>query len=88
MVVLLLFGALLGAATKYDNAEAGRMPAYVLVLRGGKGGVAGGRSGIVEVHRLIVHLGSRHLQQRSDVQQLTLNSTKKKYGAPIMLRSI
>jgi hypothetical protein len=45
-------------ARKLDNADAGRTPACVLALRGGRGEVLGGRGGVVKVHRLIVKLGS------------------------------
>ncbi len=44
---------------KLDNADAGRIPACVLALKGGRGGVSGGREGVVKVRRLIVKLGSR-----------------------------
>jgi hypothetical protein len=44
--------------TKLDDDNAGRTLACVLVLRGGRGGVPGGRGGVVKVTRL-VKLGSR-----------------------------
>ncbi len=44
---------------KLDNADSGRTPAYVLALRGGRGGVPGGRGGVVKVTRLNVKLGSQ-----------------------------
>jgi hypothetical protein len=44
---------------KFDDADARRMPACVLVLRGGRGGVSGGRGGVLKVRRLIIELGSR-----------------------------
>ncbi len=59
---------------------------YVAV-EGWWGGAMGERGGIVKVRRLIVQLGSWCWQQKNNVQQLTPNSTKKKYGTPIILRS-
>ncbi len=44
---------------KFDNANAGRTPACVLALRGGRGGVPEGIGGVVKVRRLIVKLGSQ-----------------------------
>jgi hypothetical protein len=44
---------------KLDDADAGRTPACVLALRGSRGGVPGGRGGVVKVRKLIVKLGSR-----------------------------
>jgi hypothetical protein len=55
MVVLLIFWALLGAVTKYNDANAGRTLACVLALRvGGGGGGAGRERGdrkSVQTHR-------------------------------------
>jgi hypothetical protein len=58
MVVLLLSQALLGAATKYNNLDAGRMPTCILALRGGGGWLLGGRDWGVLLCRLIVKLRS------------------------------
>jgi hypothetical protein len=45
--------------SKLDDADAGRTPACMLVFRGGRGGVPGGRGGAVKVTRLNVKLGSQ-----------------------------
>jgi hypothetical protein len=49
------FWALLGAVTKYNNADARRMPACILALRGGGGGAGRERWGsiIVQTHHEI-----------------------------------
>ena len=44
---------------EFDDANAGRTPACVLALRGDRGGVPGGRGGVVKVTRLNVKLGSQ-----------------------------
>ncbi len=44
---------------KFDNANVVRMPTSVLALSGGRGGVPGGRGGVVKVTRLIIKLESR-----------------------------
>ncbi len=73
---------------KLDNANAGRTPTCVLALRGGRGGVPGGRGAVVKVHRLIVKLGSQPYQHKHNVRTCTHNNSKKKYGTPIMLISL
>ncbi len=45
MVVLMDFGALSGVAAKFDDATTRRMPACVLLLRGGQGMGAEGEMG-------------------------------------------
>ncbi len=60
---------------KLDDANAGRMPACVLALRGGRGGVPGGRGGVLKVCRLIVKLGSRPWPHKHYVRTCTHNNS-------------
>jgi hypothetical protein len=43
-----------------DDSNAGRTPACVLALRGGKGGVPGGRGGVVKVTDSMSNWGHSH----------------------------
>ncbi len=60
-------------AHQFDNADARRMLACVLAMRGSRGGVPGGRGEIVKVGRLILKLGSRPWSLKHDVRTCTHN---------------
>ena len=73
---------------EFDNANAWRMPACVLELRGGRREVPGGRGGVVKVSSLVLKLGSRPRRHKHNVHICIHNNSKKKYGTPIMLISL
>ncbi len=71
--------------TKFDDADARVMLAYVLSLRGGRGGALGRRDGGEWLPVLIMQFGSQHWSQTTNVPYVMARISAKKYGRHTLL---